>query len=639
MKKNRFLQLLIGFLAIGLSIYGPVLAQSTVVDLQLLQVDISQFPVITFYLQGGQNDSALLSSLTEQSMQVLEDDRNLRPVSTLEQFEPGIQVILAYNLGPALAQTTVNGGTRYQAVNESLISWFNTLPGNSPDDFSLATNTGLQSIRVKDPMKFSDELVTYDPNLMTNQPNLTSLLQSLDLATDPNPNPLMKRAIFYVTPQPNVTNLNAFPGLIDRAVQQGVKVFVWLVGPQSVATSNPVAVDLLTQLADKTGGSFFLYSGQEALPNPEDYLRSMRTIYSVSYSSGINQPGTHQISVQIQKGDTTLETSHVNVPISVQPPNLILINPVLSIERNWQTVPGNGNESILIPSEETVEFIYEFPDGFVRDIKSASFLVNGTVVAESISPPFNQFVWDFSEIDTTQVIELSIEIEDLLGLKAQSQPALVQISVAEPPLTFWQSLVRLQLSTERWIILGSVLTTGAVLVIAIVLAGKRRSYWRDQSAARDRRTDPLTQPVAIHQEIPRKSTVISSNYPNINGQPVKAWLVPLNERFEVIRAKAIPLNQPELIIGRDEKKAGLVILSPAMAAVHAHLTQSGKSGFWLADNGSEAGTWVNYAPVSMQGIHLQHGDLVHFAKNAYRFELTNPPEDREPQLISYNEDI
>ena len=299
LKKKRLIFFILGIVVISFCFGAPVLGQNNQADIRLLQVDTSGFPEISFFMEASQQDTVIPSNLNEESIQILEDDLNLRPVNTLEKVEPGIQVILAYNLGPALSNTTVNGGTRYQAVNESMISWLHSLNGTSPDDFSLATNTGLQSIRLTDPQLFAEELSTYDPELATNQPNLTSLLQSLDLSTDPNPNPLMKRVIFYVTPQPNVTNLSAVPGLIDRAVQQGVKVFIWLVAPASVETSNPVAYDLLNQLSEKTGGKFFLYTGQEVLPDPEAYLRPMRSIYSVSYNSVINQPGTHQISVQI----------------------------------------------------------------------------------------------------------------------------------------------------------------------------------------------------------------------------------------------------------------------------------------------------------------------------------------------------
>ena len=139
-------------------------------------------------------------------------------------------------------------------------------------------------------------------------------------------------------------------------------------------------------------------------------------------------------------------------------------------------------------------------------------------------------------------IELILEVEDDLGIISQSIPFDMQISVAEKPLTFWQSFLKLQLTPQRWIILGSVLVTGIVLVLAIVLAGKRKNFWREHSATSERRTDPLTQPVPIRQEISRLGNAIPSTYPQVIGQEVTAWLVPLNDRYEALRAKAIPLN-------------------------------------------------------------------------------------------------
>ena len=65
----------------------------------------------------------------------------------------------------------------------------------SADDFSLATNTGLQTIRSTDPADWAAAVTNYQPDLLNTTPSLVSLTQALDLAVDPNPNPQMKRAI------------------------------------------------------------------------------------------------------------------------------------------------------------------------------------------------------------------------------------------------------------------------------------------------------------------------------------------------------------------------------------------------------------------------------------------------------------
>ena len=636
-RSGHFIKLIFSILlAFSLGKVLSIHAQIPEGFVNIVQIDTSQFPKISFYMKAADPDGKPIQNLSASDILIKEDSVSDIRVTSLETEEPGIQMIVAYNLGPALSNSASTGGTRFQAVNETIANWVEGRPSNSPDDFSLATNTGLQSIRTQDPQLFSEQLRSFNADLATNQPNLTSLLQSLDLATDPNRNALMKRVILYVTPQINVTNVSAISGLIDRAVQQNVMIFVWLVGPANVETSNPSVVQPLKDIALSTGGQFFLYTGEGDLPNPEDYLSAMRKIYKVEYISTLNQKGSHLISAIYEKGPVVITSKPSEILLSITSPNIIVIDPVFSLERVWVTDKVDIKKSYLTPDHVIIKFLVEFPDGIRRDIVATRLFENGNILVENLSSPFDQLEWDISKIDSTQSIELILEIEDSIGLKGRSIPLIVQVTVAEKPLSFWQALIQLQLSPQRWIILGSVLTTGIILVLAIVLAGKRRDFWKRQSAARERRTDPLTQPVSVRQEISRIDRAMPGTYPQVKGQAVTAWLVPLNDRFETLRAKAIPLTRQELVIGKDSQQSGLVIPSPAMSDVHARLTRDNLGDFWLADNNSIAGTWVNYAPLSSQGLRLRHGDLVHFANNAYRFELTAPPPDREPQLITYN---
>ena len=639
--KRSFFLLLILVLGQVLFTSSPtaILAQTSTDSARIFQLDAGSFPEINFTMQVNQPDGGLFNSLSTADILVQEDSLPARAIDSLDQIDAGIQVIVAYNLGPALSNSAATSGTRFQAVNDAIIAWAQSRQVYPNDDYSLATNTGLQAIRLRDNNEFAQVLQDLKPDLGNNQPNLTSLLQSLDLATDPNPDPLMKRVILYVTPQLNVTNVSAIAGLIDRAVQQEVKVFIWLVGPATVESSNPSVVDPLKEMTTRTGGAFFLYSGEGDLPNLEDYLLPMRNLYRASYQSELNVKGNHRLVATVRQADLEVTSAPYIFPLSVLPPNLVILNPIYAIERTWESITTDSKDLALTPREEQIDYLVEFPDGYERTITATRFFQNGTLIEEDNAAPFDRFIWDFSQIESSQSVQLTFEVEDSLGLVETSIPQIVQINVAEKPLTFWQSLVTFQLSPQRWIILGSVLATGSVLIIAVVLAGKRRFFWRQQSAARERRTDPLTQPVPVRQEISRVASASPSTYPLIKGQEVSAWLVPLNNHFEALRAKAIPLTRPELVIGRDSRQAGLVIPSSAMSEVHARLTRDQRGDFWLADNNSIAGTWVNYAPLSTQAIRLRHGDLVHFAKNVYRFELPNPPADREAQLITYNDEI
>ena len=84
-------------------------------------------------------------------------------------------------------------------------------------------------------------------------------------------------------------------------------------------------------------------------------------------------------------------------------------------------------------------------------------------------------------------------------------------------------------------------------------------------------------------------------------------------------------------------KVDQVLLDLSVEGVHAHLEREPGGSFRLSDEGSTAGTWVNYQPVPESGKILEHGDLVHFGRMGYRFVLRNPKQVRKPVLRYLNQ--
>jgi pSer/pThr/pTyr-binding forkhead associated (FHA) protein len=54
--------------------------------------------------------------------------------------------------------------------------------------------------------------------------------------------------------------------------------------------------------------------------------------------------------------------------------------------------------------------------------------------------------------------------------------------------------------------------------------------------------------------------------------------------------------------------------------------------FRLVDEGSVAGTWVNYSSVSSDGVTLEHGDLIHIGRVNFRFTQRDPLRQRKPVI-------
>jgi predicted component of type VI protein secretion system len=67
-----------------------------------------------------------------------------------------------------------------------------------------------------------------------------------------------------------------------------------------------------------------------------------------------------------------------------------------------------------------------------------------------------------------------------------------------------------------------------------------------------------------------------------------------------------------------------VLNSPTVNDLHARLYRSTDGDFFLADQGSIAGTWINFAPITINGARLEHGDLIHIGRMMFRFELAQP---------------
>jgi hypothetical protein len=62
------------------------------------------------------------------------------------------------------------------------------------------------------------------------------------------------------------------------------------------------------------------------------------------------------------------------------------------------------------------------------------------------------------------------------------------------------------------------------------------------------------------------------------------------------------------------------------------LNRSEAGSFRIMDQGSIAGTWVNYVSVPPNGITLEHGDLLHLGRVCLRFTLRQPSHARKPAI-------
>jgi len=208
----------------------------------------------------------------------------------------------------------------------------------------------------------------------------------------------------------------------------------------------------------------------------------------------------------------------------------------------------------------------------------------------------------------------------------------VEVSVASRP----SSSGLPNISSQGLLAVGAVVLAGAAL--ALIVAGEQRLRARQQGKARLRARDPLTQPVPVGQDRPSRlrKPGTAMAWPRIErGQPAPARMLRLNELDGPPTGSPVLLARQEVTFGSDPHLVVVAVDEPSVHPLHARLTRSGEGSFVLSDEGSVAGTWVNFVKINGKGQPLHHGDLVHLGRAMFRFELSAapPPQEFEVSLV------
>lgn len=634
---RKFLPALLGLLLLaghsipfekGSAVYAQSAAYAT-----LHLVNPEGFPSIAALLDVYDGQGQFITGLQPSNITVLEDGNPLA-LSGLSESTPPAQIVVAVNPGPALAVRDGQGIERYQRIVQALSTWAATRTLDPFDDLSLVTIAG-PIISHARPADWAVSLTAFQPDFRATTPNLQSLMLAFNIALEQPPLPGMKRAILFITPHmddPAVEGaVNAF---IQQARQGGVRVFVWFVDADLYF--NTASATAFKALALQSGGSYYAFSGLETLPDPETYFSPLRHLYALSYTSRLSAGGEHTLAVQVNTPAGAITSDAKTFSIDIQPPNPILVMPPAQITR--QAPPDDPfNTEILLPDRQTIDIIIEFPDGHPRPLKRTTFYVDGQPVAQNESEPFNRFTWDLSAYTQSGQHELMVEAVDSLGLGKTSVAIPVTVTVIRPP-----SGLRAFLAKYRtWIAGGAVGLAGLVLILVLLSGRVQIASWRERREARQRYTDPVTQPVIVPtEERPGKEKspagMIQATRPRgkrtEETPEAPAYLVRLRPDGEPAGGYPIPLLEKEITFGTDPVQAAHVLDHPSIAPFHARLKQKEEGEFVLIDHGSIAGTWVNYEPTPPEGRTLKHGDVVHFGQLMYRFVLRNPPPEPEPTI-------
>jgi hypothetical protein len=634
---RKFLAFLV---SVSLLLFPSALARAQSTSYaEIVAVDAQGFPQISALMNVYDVSGRFVEGLQPADLTALENGEP-RPLDALTESAVPVQFVVAINPGPSLAVRDGNAVQRFTKVVEALSNWVNSQPPDLGDDLSLVSLSGslITHAKAKD---WFVSLDSFKPDFRNTTPNLQTFSIALDTATATTSHAGMKRAILFITPHMDDPNIdNTVAPLIKSAVDARVRVFVWFVdGEQYFVTPSANA---FKSLALQTGGSFFAFSGAETFPDLTTELAPLRHIYALTYTSALKTSGEHTFGMEVKSSEGKIQAQDQTFEVDVQPPNPIFVQPPLQIKRQ-PPVDDPYNTEILLPAKQTIEVLVEFPDGHPRDLKRTTLYVDGEVVDENTSAPFENFTWHLSTYEKSGQHELIVEAEDMLGLKKSSMGTPVTLTVIQPPRGIQAFLARFR----SYLVLGAIGLAGLAL-LAILLRGRvGGELFKRRREKRKQFEDPLTQPVVALTEpptsplkkqktkpTPRRAgwLQLPSKAPRLPEAP--AYLKRLTNGGEPASLLPIPVLEKDITFGTDPVQSAHVLDDPSISPLHARIRRTPEGSFLIYDHGSVAGTWVNYEAVTREGRHLTHGDRIHFGQLMYRFDLSQPPAESEPKIVS-----
>ncbi len=614
-------------------------AQQNAALAKLYPVEVNSFPKISGFFDVFDTNGIFSTGIKPEAVSVIEDGQTL-PVDSLNEIAVPLQLVIAINQGAQLdTRDPATNFSHFQRISQVLVEWSQSRPADLPDDYSLVSQAG-PVINHASAADFVVGLNGFQPNFRSAVPNLQSLSIALDTVSAQTTRLGMKRAILFITPHMDDSDIAAtLEPYVQRAMENDIRIFVWFVDAATTFTSTSAAA--FNNLALQTGGGMFTYSGLERFPDPENYFSGLRRVYTFGYTSRLQSAGEHNVSVNVSLSTGAVSSDAQTFNVDIQSPNPFPIDSSLQITRRVAE-DDPFNAEALLPKEQEIEIIVEFPDGFTRPLTRTALYVDGVLVDENTVEPFNLLTWNLESYTSSAEHQIIVEAVDTLGLSKSSMPSPVMVTVIQPP----QGILALLAKYRFPIMIGGIVLAGLAL-FAILLSGRlRMPSIRAAQAAKRAEADPLTQTVQAAMESPTipisaASAVKTQRRPLLPKRigtdsksrlDAPASLLRVNGDGQVLPVTPIPLAEQEIIFGTDPTQCNQIMDDPSIAPVHARLRLTEDGGFLLLDSGSIAGTWVNYDPIPREGYRLAHGDMVNFGQLMYRFTLRVSPVISKPTI-------
>jgi len=576
------------------------------INLNLSEPILESYPQVKVFLQVRDETGQPINDIPINAFSILEDDLAAADV-VVEQVEIGTRLVYAINTSPALRIRDSLGRSRYDLVRTALLAWF-ALPQHATlavDEYSLITSEGMQLESSSASADIASLLANLEPPFEV-EGDYELLFRALDVTNEPAPIVGMPSYIFFITPLLRPSLDIPLESIIARARASQTSIYPILVGPPDIVEQPEV--ETFELLASETGGVLTFFDSDQGLLELAQEMIAFRTQYQLTYRSLATTSGPHEINVRLSSNEIEAESPPRSFVLELLEPEITLLNLPPDIQRKSDD-PSTALESIP-PTSQEVDFAVQYPDGYPRPIIQSQLLVDGEVIDQKLQAPFSPLLWDLRNILNDGTASVQVTVLDSLGYQSTSPASEITLRVDLPP----SGLTAIRPALSSLLIALGVLLGGVALAALLLTMGRRSSSFSSSTPSQpDVKPIPVTK---IRQELP--------------DEPIEAYLYPLQGDQD--SPGTIYLTGTEISIGRDPNFAAVPLDDLAVEGLHARIIRQVDGSYILRDQGSKAGTWIQYQQIPLAGQKLSHGDIVHFGRRGYRFAFVNPPPEKEIRI-------
>ncbi len=570
--------------------------------IEITQIDDSGFPLIAVSLftinqQGGPVD------LTNASLR-----ENGIPVEFETDYtDIGLDAIFVIDANETLLEDDNGDGiTRAEQVNDSINQFANaflrpeldTVSVIVPDD--LGVNGRFLIQESSDPQAIQTGLSNYPPLAAWPTPLQDMLLQAVDLALVSKENGRYPVILLFTDAGRLQLQLD-YNQLLEPAVANDIPFSGAILG----ATATEEEQFRINRLTEPTRGTMLHMPDSAAITPLFSRWQQQGQQPQLLYQSLQNQGGQYPVAINWGQQRVTGELN-----LELLPPIITVLPPSEEIKRSGTHYDTSITD--LQPKQTIIPVQIEWPDGKPRELTAVVWQVNGVRQPQmnTLKPnAAGQLMLNWNmELADEGSYEFVVDVADELGFTATSKLVSIQLVTERPlPPTVTplptatpepEPITTDSLNISLWLpVLGLLGITAVVLLLL-------RSRHSKKATQVEEEQEELTTLPSLPEELPQPTIAFA------------AYLDPINQP----NAKPIRLQGDNIIIGRDENEANIVLIDRTVARFHARIT-SQQDTYWLYDEGSAQGTYLNYIRLGLTPKAINDNDIIGIGRLQFRFSL------------------